>query len=95
MQALNGNTYAISVLSPTTFALLEYTNNNFTNPRNFIGVDTRNLGAFTSAPLVRIVDEGVVSYIPGQKAQTIPSAELNKFLTSAADVIGPNNPMNT
>ena len=93
MESINGKmfVFAVSTLFPTVLIPIVYLNGAVPS----ILLNSINLGAFTTAPLVRIVPPvGAPYFTPGQQAQIIPTGDYSIItLQNFADIIGPNNPV--
>ena len=89
MPQFSGKTYVAFVFNPTILVL-------FTNG-TFLPVDSTKYGAFAAAPNVRVVEldppyPPIITFIPGQQAQVVPTGEFSTTLLNVSDIIGPNNP---
>ncbi len=93
MEEINGKTFTMTTVVGAPTLLLPILSVSGNTPTTFL--NTRNIGAFVAAPLVRIVPPppAVPFFAPGQQAQIIPTGDFTAgTIENPADIIGPNNP---
>jgi len=95
MEEINGKTYLMLPVTPTQLVPLASFSPNTYVSGSFL--DTSLIGAFTTGPTARVVqlnppNPPIITFIPAQQAQVVPSGEFGTVLLNASNVIGPNNP---
>lgn len=103
MEQIAGQTYLAKVLSDTTFSLYDIetlTPVNTTNLTTFNTGPTIRTETHAPTPPVRVPPgpppppfTPVVTFVPAQIPQAVPSGEFSTTLLNVSNVIGPRNPL--
>jgi len=95
MEQINGNTYFCVPLNATQLVLIVELLPG-TSP-TIIPLDTTHFSPWSTGPTVRVIEldppnPPIITNVPAQVAQLVPSGEIATTLANVSNVIGPNNP---